>query len=236
MARAEFTVRAPVRACACSERAGSMADTFNTAINLQCRIGAPEQLKFTCRDLKCWLLCTVTGRSSVMHVPMPFVPSTSSDQTPPSQTPQYSNWLASAASPRCSTATPAVSQNKMPYPALRTTLYRRSISSCALNVRLPSGSRKCFSSPAVRTRGAVLSAGSILYVFAERCQELRHSSLRGARARAYVRDLLKMRELLHVGHRRSSICNRVDSRSASCAASRINVAGRSHLPITQPGL
>ena len=124
MARAEFTVRAPVRACACSERPGSMADTSKTAIKLPStpKIGAPEQLKFICRDLKCWLLWTVTGRSSAMQVPMPFVPSISSDQTPPSQVPQYSKRLASLSSPRCSTATPAVSQNKTVYPASRTTL------------------------------------------------------------------------------------------------------------------
>ena len=84
--------RAPVSACACSERAGSMADTSNTAIKRPSmpKIGAPEQLKFICRERKCWLRCTVTGRSSAMQVPMPFVPSISSDQTPPSQVPQYS--------------------------------------------------------------------------------------------------------------------------------------------------
>src|SRR5258708_4241243 len=43
MARAEFTVRAPVRACACSERPGSMADTSSTASNRPStpKIGAP---------------------------------------------------------------------------------------------------------------------------------------------------------------------------------------------------
>ena len=73
---------------------------------------------------------------------MPLVPSISSDQTPPSQVPQYSNRLASVASPRCPIATPAVSQNKIVYPASRTTLYRRSSSSCAVEMRLSSGSRE----------------------------------------------------------------------------------------------
>ena len=85
-------------------------------------MGAPEQLRSICRDLKCWLRWTVTGRSSAMQVPMPLVPSIASDQTPPSQTPQYSNRLACVASPRCSTTTPAVSQNRIVYPASRTTL------------------------------------------------------------------------------------------------------------------
>src|SRR5258705_111468 len=39
-----------------------------------------------------------------MQVPMPFVPSTSSDHTAPSQVPQYRNWLAQASSARCATA------------------------------------------------------------------------------------------------------------------------------------
>src|SRR5712692_8511077 len=125
MARADLTVRAPVSACAPSESSVSMADTSQTAISLPSapNTGAPEQLKSMCRDLKCWLLWTVTGRSSTMQVPMPFVPSTSSDHTPPSQVPQYSNWLACASSPRCSTATPELSQNKTEYRASRTTLY-----------------------------------------------------------------------------------------------------------------
>ncbi len=53
---------------------------------------------------------------------MPFVPSTSSDHTPPSQVPQYSKRLACACSPRCSTATPELSQSRTVYPASRTTL------------------------------------------------------------------------------------------------------------------
>jgi hypothetical protein len=50
MARAEVTVRAPVRACALSERPGSIADTSSTASNRPSapKIGAPEQLKFIC--------------------------------------------------------------------------------------------------------------------------------------------------------------------------------------------
>ncbi len=154
-----------------------MADMSSTASNRPStpKIGAPEQLKFICRDRKCWVRWTVTGRSSAMQVPMPLVPSISSAQTPPSQVPQYSNSLASIPSPRCSTATPAASHNKMVYPASRTTLYRRSSSSCAVEMRLPSGSRKSFSSPAVRMRGALLSTGSTLLV--ERCQELDSSSM-----------------------------------------------------------
>ena len=182
MARAEVTVRAPVRACARSERPGSIADTSSTASNRPSapKIGAPEQLKFICRDRKCWLRWTVTGRSSAMQVPMPLVPSISSDQTPPSQVPQYSNWLASVASPRCSIATPAVSQNKIVYPASRTTLYKRSSSSCAVEMRLSSGSRESFTSPVVRMRGALLSRGSTLFV--ERCQELDSSPVPGTAA------------------------------------------------------
>jgi hypothetical protein len=48
---------------------------------------------------------------------------TSSDHTPPSQVPQYSNWLARASSPRWATATPELSQNKTTYLASQTTLY-----------------------------------------------------------------------------------------------------------------
>src|SRR5262249_22412013 len=73
--------------------------------------------------------------------------SISSAQTPPSQVPQYSNSLASIPSPRCSIATPAVSQNRIVYPASRTTLYRRSRSSFAVETRVPSGSRGSLRSP-----------------------------------------------------------------------------------------
>jgi hypothetical protein len=126
MARADFVVRAPVSACARSESSGSIADTSKTALSLPStpNTGAPEQLKFTCRDLKCWLLWTVTGRSSTMQVPIAFVPSISSDQRPPSQVPQYSKRLDCASSPRCSTAAPELSQNRTVYPASRTTLYK----------------------------------------------------------------------------------------------------------------
>ena len=124
MARADFTARAPVSACAPSESSGSMADTSRTAISLPSapNTGAPEQLKSLCLDLKCWLLCTLTTRSSTMQVPMPFVPSAASDHTPPSQVPQYSKRLACPCSPRCSTATPELSQNRTTYPASRITL------------------------------------------------------------------------------------------------------------------
>ena len=49
---------APVSACALSERVGSIADTSSTASSLPSapKIGAPEQLRSICRDLKCWLL------------------------------------------------------------------------------------------------------------------------------------------------------------------------------------
>ena len=43
-----------------------------------------------------------------------------------SQVPQYSNWLASVASPRCSIATPAVSQSKIVYTSLANHFVRRS--------------------------------------------------------------------------------------------------------------
>ncbi|MHC2280976.1 hypothetical protein ACVME8_007619 [Bradyrhizobium diazoefficiens] len=109
------SVSAPVSACARSESSGSTAETSNTAINRPStpKIGAPEQLKLMCLDLKCWLLWTVTGRSSMMQVPMPLVPSNSSDHTPPSQVPQYLNSLARISSPRCATTTPELSQSKM---------------------------------------------------------------------------------------------------------------------------
>src|ERR1700730_15104255 len=163
MARAEFTVRAPVRACALSDRWGSIADTSSTASNRPStpKIGAPEQLKFICRDRKCWLRWTVTGRSSAMQVPMPLVPSISSAQTPPSQVPQYSNRLASVSSPRCSTATPAVSQNRTVYPASRTTLYRRSSSSCSVEMRLPLAKGEDTRRPAVEEIHAVSVRGTL---------------------------------------------------------------------------
>src|SRR5216684_6108245 len=107
-----------------------------------------------------------------MQVPMPFVPSTSSDHTPPSQVPQYWNWLARASSPRCATATPELSQSKTVYPASRTTLYNSSISPWALKMSLSSGSRRCFSSEGVRMRGALLSSGSRPCFFADLRQEL----------------------------------------------------------------
>src|SRR6267154_2934706 len=140
IALADLTVRAPVSACAASESSGSIADTSKTAISLPSapNTGAPEQLKSMCRNLKCWLLWTVTGRSSTMQVPMPFVPSTSSDHTPPSQVPQYWHWLARASSPRCVTATPELSQSKTVYPSSRTTLYNSSSSSWTLETSLSS--------------------------------------------------------------------------------------------------
>ena len=66
-----------------------MAETSNTAINRPStpKTGAPEQLKLMCLALKCWLLWIVTGRSSMMQVPMPFVPSNSSDHTPQAKFP-----------------------------------------------------------------------------------------------------------------------------------------------------
>src|SRR5262245_28266675 len=178
MANADFFVRAPVNACARSESSGSMADTSRTAASRPSapNTGAPEQLRFMCRDLKCWVLWMVIGRSSTMHVPMPFVPSTSSDHTPPSQVPQYSKDRACASSPRCSTATPELSQNKTTYPASRTTLYNCSMSSWALKISLSSGSREYFSSPDVRMRGALLATGSTPYLVADRCHELDISS------------------------------------------------------------
>src|SRR6516162_3006843 len=121
----------------------------------------------------------VIGRSSTMHVPMPFVPSTSSDHTPPSQVPQYSKERACESSPRCSIATPELSQNKTTYPASRTTLYNWSMSSWALKMSLSSGSRECFSSPDVRMRGALLSTGSTPCLVADLCQELDTSSISG---------------------------------------------------------
>src|SRR5258708_21264125 len=107
-----------------------------------------------------------------MQPPMPFVPSPPSAHPPPSQVPQYWNWLASAFSPRCATATPELSQSKTAYPASRTTLYNSSSSSWALEMSLSSGSRKCFNSADVRMRGALLSSGSRPCFFADLCQEL----------------------------------------------------------------
>src|SRR6266403_1364941 len=114
-----------------------------------------------------------------MQVPMPFVPSTSSDHTPPSQVPQYWNWLANASSPRCATATPELSQSKTAYPASRTTWYSSSSSCWALEMSLSSGSRKCFNSADVRMRGALLSSGSRPCFFADLCQELDSASIPG---------------------------------------------------------
>ena len=56
--RAEFVVRAPVSACARSDRSGSIAETSNTAISLPStpKMGAPEQLRSVCRERKCWFL------------------------------------------------------------------------------------------------------------------------------------------------------------------------------------
>src|SRR5215469_17236554 len=45
---------------------------------------------------------------------------------------------------------------------------------------LSRGSRKSFSSPEVRMRGALLSAGSTRYLFADLCQEPDISSIAGA--------------------------------------------------------
>src|SRR5262252_7098744 len=114
-----------------------------------------------------------------MQVPMPFVPSASSDHTPPSQVPQYWNSLARVCSPRCATATPELSQNKTVYPASRTTSYKLSISSWALKMSLSSGSQKFFSSAGVRIRGALPSIGSRPYFFADLCQELDTASIPG---------------------------------------------------------
>src|SRR5467141_1244536 len=150
-----------------------------------------------------------------MQVPMPFVPSTSSDHTPPSQVPQYSNWLARASSPRCATATPELSQSKTVYPASRTTLYNSSSSSWALEMSLSSGSRKCFNSADVRMRGALLSSGSRPCFFADLCQELDTASIPGGGVTPSATE---------------QTC------SACPAIVSSELANRSEGPITAPGL
>ena len=62
----------------------------------------------------------------------------------------------------------------------RTTLYNLSISSCALKISVPSGSRKSFSSPGVRTRGEWLSTGSTPATYSRNAAK-KLTALRGRR-------------------------------------------------------
>ena len=120
---------------------------------------------------------------------MPLVPSIASDQTPPSQVPQYSNsglGLRSVAA-MLDRDPGHVAQNKIVYPASRTTLYHQiELPSCAVAIEVTKQlTKSSASSPVVRMRGALLSRGSTLFV--ERCQEFDSSPVPGAAAPCVTR-------------------------------------------------
>jgi len=130
------------------------------------RSARPEQLKFICRDRKCWVRWTVTG---------PLLGDAGADavgalRSPPPNATEPGSPVFELARLHTFAAMPRLRpprvcrRTEIVYPASRTTLYKRSSSSCAVEMSLPSDSRESFSSPAVRIRGALLSTGSTLFV------------------------------------------------------------------------